>query len=431
MASGAAFDCDSPSPGGAIAEVRLLISPCTKSGTRNLNILRLKIAFIATSYIPQRDGVSIYLENLLAEVLHGRGPGVGIDRIDVFIGQYSLPTLSSLLQRQLDHLGCGEAMGRVRFCPVSYAHIAWEPWHVPRMVRKNGPHDLIVMPNMRPFLMIGKPTLSILHDLTYKVAARHVSTWRRMYSEVLVSWRLARDDFIGVVSSTTRSALLQHYPWAARKRLVQMPNGLPFKLAWIERPSTAVVEQKLTRDRLSFVVVGRINYLKGFDRVIKACEAIDAYLARSDISITLHVVGKETSEAKRLFSDKVLKKTNIRRHGYIDDETLNALYRDSAFCFFLSRNEGFGLPLIEALWFCCVPILSDLPIFREVMGEDFPLFDMEGAYGVAIADFIVRLRDDEAFRQGLLEKMERVLGAHRDGYATAARKAIKLCTAPV
>lgn len=321
-------------------------------------------------------------------------------------------------------------MGRVRFCPVSHAHIAWEPCHVPRMVRKNGPYGLIVMPNMRPFLMISKPTLSILHDLTYKVAARHVSTWRRMYSEVLVSWRLARDDFIGVVSNTTRRALLQHYPWAARKRLVQMPNGLPFKLAWIERPGTAVVEQRLMRDRLSFVVVGRINYLKGFDRVLKACEAIERYFARSDVSITLHVVGKETSKTQRLFSSDVLKKINIRRHGYVDDATLNALYQESAFCFFLSHSEGFGLPLMEALWFRCVPILSDLPIFREIMGDDFPLFDMEGAYSEAIADFIVRLRDDEAFRQGLSEKMERVLEAHRDGYAAAAREVIKLCTAP-
>ena len=407
--------------------MRLLILPRIKSGTRNIDVRRLKIAFIATSYIPQRDGISIYLENLLAELLHqGRGPGVGIDRIDVFVGQHPLPTLSSLLQRQLDHLGCGEAMGRVRFWPVSHAHIGWEPWHVPRMVRKNGPYDLIVMPNMRPFLMIGRPALSVLHDLTYKVAGRHISVLRRLYSELLVSWRLARDDSIGVVSNTTRSALLQHYPWAARKRLVQMPNGLPFKLAWIERPGTAVVEQKLTGDRLSFVVVGRINYLKGFDRVVKACEAIHAYLARSDISFTLHVVGEETSETKLLFSDRALKKINIRRHGYIDDEALNALYRDSAFCFFLSRNEGFGLPLMEALWFRCVPILSDLPIFGEVMGDDFPLFGMEGAYGEAIADFIVRLRDDEAFRQGLLEKMERILEAHRDGYGRAAAEIVKL-----
>ena len=395
----------------------------------DVSVHRVKIAFISTSYIRQRDGVSVYIENLLAELLHqGHGPGVGIDTIDVFIGQDSLPTLSSLLQRQLNDLGCGEAMRKVRCCPVSAAHIIWEPWHVPRMVRRNGPYDLIVMPNMRPFLMIGRPTLSILHDLTYKVAARHVSIWRRMYSEVLVSSRVARDDIIGVVSNTTRSALLQHYPLAARKRLVQMPNGLPFKLAWIERPATSVLEQKLTADRLSFVVVGRINYLKGFDRVVKACEAIEAYCARSDILVTLHVVGKETSESKRLFSNKVLKKIDMRRHGYIDDEALNTLYRDSAFCFFLSRNEGFGLPLMEALWFRCVPILSDLPIFREIMGDDFLLFDMRGAYGEAIANVIVRLRDDERFRQGLLKKMERVLEAHRDGYKIAAAELINACT---
>lgn len=180
---------------------------------------------------------------------------------------------------------------------------------------------------------------------------------------------------------------------------------------------------------MSCLVVGRRNYLKGFDRVINACEAIDTQLERCDVSITLHVVGKNASDTGRLLPHNFLRRIDIGLHGYVDDEALNALYRDSAFCFFLSHNEGFGLPLMEALWFRCVPILSDLPIFREVMRDDFPLFDMEGAYGQAIADFIVRLREDEAFCQGLLEKMERVLEAHGDGYAIAAREVIKLCTA--
>jgi glycosyltransferase involved in cell wall biosynthesis len=209
-----------------------------------------------------------------------------------------------------------------------------------------------------------------------------------------------------------------------------LPNGLPFKVAWVKRPPATQVEQKIAELCLSCLVVGRPNYLKGFDRVINACEAIDTQLERSDVSITLHVVGKNASDTERLLPHNALGRIDIKLHGYVDDEALNALYRDSALCFFLSRNEGFGLPLMEALWFRCVPILSDIPIFREVMGDDFPLFDMEGAYGEAIGHFIVRLRDEEAFRQGLLEKMERVLAAHCDGYATAARKVIKLCTAP-
>lgn len=399
------------------------------SRAMNVPVHSVRIAVIATSYIKQRDGVSVYIENLLAELLHQvHGLAVGIDRIDVIICQHSLATLSSLLQEQLKRLGCGEELGRIRFCPVAYTHIAWELYDVPRQLHKNGPYNLIVMPNPRPILFTGRPVLSILHDLTFKVAGCHLPTWRRFYFEFLNTWRLARDDFTGVISNSTRDAVLDHYPWCARRPMMLLPNGLPFKLAWVKRPPATKGEQKIAEGCLSCLVVGRPNYSKGFDRVINACEAIDTQLEHSDVSITLHVVGKNTSDMEQLLPHNALRKVDIKLPGYIHDEALNALYRDSAFCFFLSRNEGFGLPLIEALWFRCVPILSDLPIFREIMGDDFPLFDMEGAYGEAIADFIVRLRDDEAFRQGLLEKMERILEAHRDGYKIAAAELIKLCT---
>ncbi len=40
-----------------------------------------------------------------------------------------------------------------------------------------------------------------------------------------------------------------------------------------------------------------------------------------------------------------------------------------------SREEGFGLPLIEALYFGTPVVASDIPVFHELLGETFSSFD--------------------------------------------------------
>jgi glycosyltransferase involved in cell wall biosynthesis len=53
----------------------------------------------------------------------------------------------------------------------------------------------------------------------------------------------------------------------------------------------------------------------------------------------------------------------------LDRETLAALYRRATMLLLPSDNEGFGLPIVEALA-CRTPVLaSDLPVLREVGGE--------------------------------------------------------------
>jgi glycosyltransferase involved in cell wall biosynthesis len=106
---------------------------------------------------------------------------------------------------------------------------------------------------------------------------------------------------------------------------------------------------------------------------------------------------------------------------------LNQLYRESAFCFFLSQNEGFGLPLLESAWFRCIPILSDIPVFREIMGRDYPLFLANSTSSEAIVEFIHKTRSSRNDRVRVLEMMERVVETHRDGYERAAHAVLDHC----
>lgn len=60
--------------------------------------------------------------------------------------------------------------------------------------------------------------------------------------------------------------------------------------------------------------------------------------------------------------------------GAVTDEELHELYRDCAGVILLSRGEGFGLPVLEALAYGQPVICTDLPVFRELLGDDYPFF---------------------------------------------------------
>jgi glycosyltransferase involved in cell wall biosynthesis len=59
----------------------------------------------------------------------------------------------------------------------------------------------------------------------------------------------------------------------------------------------------------------------------------------------------------------------VRQIREVDRFTVAALYRRAAVVLLPSEAEGFGLPVVEALACGAVPVVSDIPVLREVGGE--------------------------------------------------------------
>jgi glycosyltransferase involved in cell wall biosynthesis len=55
--------------------------------------------------------------------------------------------------------------------------------------------------------------------------------------------------------------------------------------------------------------------------------------------------------------------------GYVDDATLAALWQHAIAFAFPSLDEGFGLPVLEAMACGCPVLTSDVPVLREVAGN--------------------------------------------------------------
>ncbi|MDN5870842.1 MAG: glycosyltransferase family 4 protein [Nitrococcus sp.] len=385
----------------------------------------MKIAFIAISYIPQRDGVSIYIENLLFELFREMCTQ-GKQRsflIDIYVCRESAALLESFINEALLDIGItvtSETLLRFTVSPdhrgLKYLWAAYGIW-------RRAPYECVVMPNMQPLAFVPNPKLSVLHDLTYKVIPNYLPYKRYLYLDLLTRYHLLRNAAVACISEATKLDLNRCYPGSMRKTSPHLPNGLPLNLVDISRSSLSKVEERLSgATGLDLVFVGRINYLKGFDRVLEVCSVLDSRLRESRIeSVTVHVVGKQTPDSQELLASETFQHVKLNICGYVSRDRLHALYANSAYCLFLSRNEGFGLPVIEALWGGCVPILSDIPIFREVMGPGFPLFYGSGSGGDAVVDCMLKVRSDPQYRSEILTMMESALECHRDGYQRAAR----------
>ena len=143
-------------------------------------------------------------------------------------------------------------------------------------------------------------------------------------------------------------------------------------------------------------------------------------------SITVDIAGKQTKETKDLFLNKNFKNIKLNFHGYVDDDTLNQLYKNSHFCFFLSRNEGYGLPLVEALWFGSIPVISDIPVFGEIVGKDYPKFDDKSGYTDAIKDFVVKSYFDKTYQKKLFEDINKIVEKEKNGYKRSVQNIVEL-----
>ena len=99
----------------------------------------------------------------------------------------------------------------------------------------------------------------------------------------------------------------------------------------------------------------------------------------------------------------------VRFLGYCPSEEMPALYEGAAALVYPSLFEGFGIPLVEAMWCGCPIVASDATSLPEI-GGDAALF-VDATRGTDLADAIRRVLTDDGLRQDLVRR-GRVRASH-------------------
>lgn len=206
-----------------------------------------------------------------------------------------------------------------------------------------------------------------VHDL---IPLDHPATVSRAFRWQFALW-LARSvqlaDAILCVSRYTRDRLLSRHPECESRTLVAH-NGVDHVDRL--RPLNAVEESSLDSLALppNFVLyAGSLDRRKNVALVVDACLRLRA---RGN-HVTLVLAGQRwfgSGEVERKIEEARSSGLDVRALGYLEEPLFYGLMKRAAMLVFPSRDEGFGLPPLEAMRLGVPTIVSDAGALPEVCG---------------------------------------------------------------
>jgi len=133
---------------------------------------------------------------------------------------------------------------------------------------------------------------------------------------------------------------------------------------------------------INFLIVSTIEPRKSHELVLDAFEI----LWDEGLDFKLIFIGKEGWKVEKLIqriqSHPLLGK-KLFWYSKLRDAELIQLYQSSSALINASLGEGFGLPLVEASYYGLPLILRDIPIFREIAGDEAWYFATNDAASLA------------------------------------------------
>lgn len=224
------------------------------------------------------------------------------------------------------------------------------------------------------------PFVVTVHDLiAFKFSDSH-NPKAVLLEKLFLPTLLKRKRYrILTVSKTTASDLVEFFPRLDQSRIKVTYLGLSERL----KISKAQVSGLVSSNEINLLTVGTVIPRKNMSFLINVFSCM---LKNNDFPrpLRLHLVGAngwETSDVKKAYTASAFK-DQITIHGYLDDQQLGYLYKETDLCVFPSKYEGFGLPLVEAMHFKKPIAAADTNIFREIAGPAavyFPANDVQEA----------------------------------------------------
>lgn len=287
-----------------------------------------------------------------------------------------------LFTNRENHDSFADAPGveRVR-CPVNAVsrphRILWEQFILPWQLLRHRA-EVLFSPGFTTPICCGLPTVVTVHDLIWQTHPQNFPRSYRLFLETLIPASARRAERVIAVSRFTSSLLCRtcRVPEAKVRVIHEAPSG-----RLLERAATTPAESD-QRERLAVLGVGPAHILcvstlaphKNVERLLRAFQEAKTRLAHRDALPELQLVlagikgrahGRVRSEARRLG----LRDEDLVITGWVDEESLAALYRSARLFVYPSLHEGFGLPLLEAMAFG-VPVASSTAASLPEVGGD-------------------------------------------------------------
>jgi len=291
----------------------------------------------------------------------------------------------------------------VLFPPARHPFLfyAWFEWSVARALKKYQA-DLFISTDGFLCLNTKVPTLLVIHDIAHVHFSNQVKYLEQRYYNYFMPKFAQKAARIATVSSYSKSDIHQQYQ-IPNNQIDVVYNGARQDFQPLALSQQASIKNKYADGQDYFFYVGAVHPRKNVHRLITA---FDQFKAATQSPLKLLIGGRwawQTGVVQAAYEAATYKK-DIKFLGYLPDEEVPLLMA-SAFAFtYVSNFEGFGIPILEALY-CEVPVItSTASSMPEVAGEAGLLVNPNEVSSIVLA--MTELFENKQLRADLSAKAQ-------------------------
>ncbi len=230
-----------------------------------------------------------------------------------------------------------------------------------------GPFDVFHGLDARLPRRRGFPTVATLHDIGGAADAAIADAGFREKKRAAYAWLAERADRIVCVSAATRDAFRAWFD-LSEERFAVVHHGIEPRFTAPDRTAIDRTLSRLGVRKPYLLFVGLLSARKNLLPLVRAFDRVAR--ARDDLSLVLAGGRAHGFEEVAAAIASTRARDRVVLPGFVADADLPALYAGAELFVFPGLAEGFGLPMLEAMA-CGTPVVAaDVPVAREVVGED-------------------------------------------------------------
>ena len=156
------------------------------------------------------------------------------------------------------------------------------------------------------------------------------------------------------VSSNSKNHIIKNFKIQCKK-ILTLGNSIGFSTTNCS-PSNLKLEQDY------IVIGGPINEKKGGINIINLCRSLKKRFPKIKIFIT----GGISKKFIKIFESLKLSNTKVFLHNQLNDQEMIKLLKNAICYLQMSKFEGFGMMIIEAMYLKTPTIINDIPVLLDI-----------------------------------------------------------------
>lgn len=289
----------------------------------------------------------------------------------------------------------------VVLCPQARHPLLWYlyfDWATPWALKKYK-IDLYLSPDGMMPLHPKVPTLTVIHDLNFEHASGNLQPSHQRYMSHFFPLFANNATRIATVSAYSKDDITHTYGTDSKKIDVVYDGAHSNYRPHSEAEKNAI-RQRFTGGSPYIIFISTILKRKNLANLLKAFDKVKTHGNRE---LKLVVVGSRVWWQDELADayENMVHSQDVIMPGHVDPEDLSALLSASEMLVYPSYFEGFGIPILEAMYAETAVVASKTTSMPEVGGEAALYIDP--ADPADIANAIMQLNDKQ-LRNRLIEK---------------------------